>query len=278
MEGSFDGGAIIERRELPPQRPVTVEANSYKTRGEPTAITIEGVTSQWHSLKGGKKDGETNTVQEAYEIFYNPELNSWLKTVPPGTEFARWENRLKKSVPIAKAACAVADLPELAEQIKEHELSIRGQRAYGFTSPHIGQSIEHYIKQEHSQDNPEEVLTFINTTYDLAFLQAKRLYENYGYWADDPNPGNILLHAKDDKLHIVLIDFSNKVQIKQLDTKEIPDHIAPPGQKEAVLAQRHARNIEQLRMKFEKQCRIAGGKVLQAGEQTQAPKPVVIQD
>ncbi|MBA3724114.1 MAG: hypothetical protein H0W89_04485 [Candidatus Levybacteria bacterium] len=274
MEGNVDIG-FTERGELPKPSFQTVEANSFRTRGEPLPIEISGITSDWHSVKGGinpKSEGAKNVSAANFEVLYNPETNQWLKIVPPEVTGEKAKKILKKSVKIAKAACIVAGLSEIADEIKEHEVMVRGKKAYGFVSPHMGQSIYHYAKGAlFRQDDKDEVKELVSTVYNIAFQQAVRLYEEYGYWTDDPNPGNILLHAKGDQYHVVLIDFSNNQQDKSVNPDKIPDHIALPGQKDAEVAKRHAKNIEVLRAKFAKQCAISGSSFTGSPEVTSSP-------
>lgn len=262
MEGNVPFGKI-ENGEMITRGLRTVEANSYRTRGEPVPVVINGVTSEWHSLKGGlnpERDSTKNLEHVKYEVLFNPDTNTWLKIVPPEKNSERAKNILKKSVTIARAACVVANLPELADKIEEHEVEIRGKKVYGFESPHMGQSIEYYAKEALRRgDDKSEIKKFISNVYDIALQQAIRLLEEYGYWTDDPNPGNILLHQKDDEYHVLLIDFSNRQQEKSTNPESIPPHVASPDQRDAIVALRHKRNIEVLHQKFIQQCEKTGG-------------------
>lgn len=251
MEGIGEGFSHhTETKERLPITPLTVEANSYRTRGEPVAIDINGITSIWHSVKGGvheeeQKGGETGQ----YEIFYNPETNSWLKTSPPDMNHPKMETRLRKSFPMAQAACVVAGIPEIATQMEEHDLVVRDKKVYGFTTPHMGQSLEHYIKVSRKNQRTPDDLAVIRDIYEIAFAQAKQLYQEHGYWTHDPNPGNIVLHAKDDQYYVVLIDFANRQQEKKVTASRIPDHI-PGHQKEEIIEKRKQQQLDQLRKNF----------------------------
>ena len=126
-----------------------IEANSYRTR-EVIDVAVNGRTEKWHSLKGGvtpkNKDTDSDSGNVSYEIFFNPTTNSWLKIVRPETKksglYERFETRLRKSAQQQRTALEVAGLPKLASQIKDTEVEINGQKVYGFTSPHIGPTLE----------------------------------------------------------------------------------------------------------------------------------------
>lgn len=276
MEGNVDFGQIEHGELLRPSVEI-VEANSYRTRGEPIPITIAGSTSEWHSVKGGinpQSNGPKNIDHTQFEILFNPKTDTWLKIVPTEMKGERSINVLKKSVEIGKAACSVAGLPELADEITEQEVEIQGKKVYGFTSPHFGQSIQHYAKEALKRgDNKDDIREFVGTVYDIAFQQAKRLYEEYGYWTDDPNPGNILLHEKDGQYYVLLIDFSNTQQEKTVNPDRIPAHIAPPDKIAEIVAQRHEKNIADLRHKFAKQCANSGGVYSENGSNSLSISP-----
>jgi hypothetical protein len=154
----------------------------------------------------------------------------------------------------------IAGVPELAEKVEECSVNIRGKDVYGFISPHIGQSMEHYINEASTRtDNQDDVKKFINTVYAIAFDEALQLYEKYGYWMNDPNPGNIILHEKDNQIHVVLIDFATNHQVKIIKPENIPVDRIPPEKRANILEQKRLDHIAFLRANFVKQCKNAGG-------------------
>lgn len=257
----------IEKNEDEEKPTVVVEVNKFKTRGEPLPLDIDGKTEEWHSVKGGLRESKRGIVQSkqgVYEILFNPQTSEWLKAIPEGNGKA--EKHLRKSVIMARDALEVAGLPELAEQIRETNVVIRGKKHYGFISPHLGESVDHYGEASKEKGyNPKEVDELITAVYETAYDQAVQLYARHGHWMDDPNPGNILLHeTPDGDLKVVLIDFANKIQHKSVSPEKIPDKIFPGDTKSAEVRRRHQENIQNLRDKFAKQCKIAGGSLSEA--------------
>ncbi len=246
---------------------VVVEVNKFKTRGEPLSLNINGETADWHSVKGGLRESKRGVVQSkqgGYEILFNPQTSEWLKAIPEGNGKA--EKHLRKSVIMAKDALEVAGLPELTEQIKETSVVIRGKQHYGFISPHLGESVDHYREASKQKGyNPKEVEELITAVYETAYDQAVQLYAKHGHWMDDPNPGNILLHeTPEGDLKVVLIDFANKIQHRSISPDKIPDKIFPGDTKITEVRRRHTENLQVLRDKFAKQCKIAGGSLSEA--------------
>lgn len=205
-----------------------VTANSYTTRRIKT-VNVGGVSGQWHLLKGGmRQDGDITPSPEKpekdikYEILYNPETNTWLKTLPfEGMGLTRFDavtDRLKRSFVHQKRALEVAGLTDLSEQAQEVEVEADGKTVYGFTMPHIGPSLEHIIyhlkgNRNAKEDLPPEALELIKNVYPIAADMAEKLYLEHGTWTSDPNPGNVLLR-RDEKggVHVVLIDFATNMQ------------------------------------------------------------------
>lgn len=216
---------------LPPSRELgqsissttLTEANTYRTKSV-RKLTVEGVEGEWHSVKGGLRAdlerSRTPSEYISYGVLFNPKTQTWLKVVPPEAEGSpdqdRLENILRRSVIQQRIALQLAGLPDLATQVKEVEVEIDGKNVYGFTSPHIGPSLE-YIMYETTKswrgrvDNLDAV-DFFSQAYSIAADQAEKLYLEYGIWTSDPNPGNILLRQGEKGIHVVLIDFSNRLQ------------------------------------------------------------------
>lgn len=200
-----------------------VEVNSYRTR-RVFELTVDGVTSKWHSVKGGvnprverfRTAGET----VPFELLFNPETDTWLKIVSPQTYGTEMQDavveRLKKSRLHQQVALDIAGLSYLSEQVKDVEVEMEGKKVYGFTSPHIGPTLESQIFLETGTRKPDEMSSELSDklayVYSVAANLAEVLYLNHGIWFADPNPGNILLREEPDGLHVVLLDFSNKRQ------------------------------------------------------------------
>lgn len=258
---------------IPPSReigatfmaPVRTEANSYRTRVV-SQLVVDEAQGEWHSLKGGlslDKDRTKTPVESIrFGIFFDPTRNIWLKTVPPETVdtpfYERFEQRLRKSALQQRVALDVAGLPDLKSQVKDVEVEIGGKKVYGFTAPHIGPSLEFMIfrltgHRSGRVTNPDAV-DFLSHVYSIAADQAEKLYLDFGIWMDDPNPGNILLRQDENGTHVVLIDFSNKVQEEENLFTRIPkDKYSPEGYMDKIRS-RLARNIRLLHQKFYKYC------------------------
>lgn len=207
-----------------------IEANTYRTREvldlEICVTTKDGAQittrDKWHSLKGGFSaskiiGGNTKSASITYLILFNPINSQWLKVVPP--EVLQTDNeglaaKLKRSFPISKAALEIAGLPDLSSQLTECRVKFPTKDVYGQIAPHTGPSLEYYIKKKANtvRSTSSNQKSFYSEVYRIAFNQAKRLYLEYGYWTEDPNPGNILLHFRGSSIHVVLIDFSNDKQ------------------------------------------------------------------
>lgn len=197
-----------------------VIANSYKTRAI-IDLVINGKQEAWHSLKGGILEQNKVDYKKlkgiTYLVLYNPESNLWLKMVPPETVQKSTEGlalRLKRSVPAAKKALRIAGLPDIAEQLMNCKIIITGKTVDGFISPHIGPSVDYYLKKLLPKGEQIDVNAkdFLSEVYRIAFNQALRLYLNHNVWVDDPNPGNILMHFDQNNIRVVLIDFANNKQ------------------------------------------------------------------
>lgn len=226
-EAGIDIGApnSNEIREALAVSPIShTEANTYRTRFL-TRFKIDGIESEWHSVKGSidpSKREESSTTPDSlkYGVFYNPDTRAWLKIVPPesiGTSQQEiLETRLRRSALQQKMSLVVSGLPDLANQVKDVEVNTDMGTVYGFTTPNIGPSLESFIfsvaGKRRSNELPKNIIDFLSNAYSMATDQAEKLYLNFGIWMADPNPGNILLRPDENGIHVVLIDFSNKLQ------------------------------------------------------------------
>jgi hypothetical protein len=224
MESSEGIPAPIEVKEKVNHSESFFEANAFKSKGRAT-LEVNGLTGEWHIMKGklspykDQKGNETSTPN--YIVLYNPMSHEWLKIVPPqisgSPSYPILQERLAKSVDIGRKALQIAGLPELADQFQETKVMIRGEEVYGFTSPHIGPSLQYILRSIRSPEgngHTSEDPSFFSQVYEASFDQAARLFLEHGVWTQDPNPGNILLHEKDGKIKVGIIDFSNRIQTR----------------------------------------------------------------
>lgn len=247
----------------------TVEANSYRTRGQPIEVTANGRKGSWHSLKGGlTRTTEHKDLQRSlsYEVLFNPESKEWLKMVPPIAHrldiYGRMADRLKTSAAHERTALEIAGLPRLVDKVEDCELDVKGQETYGFISPHIGPSLEYIIYgltgEKKPRELPEEAKGFFSQVYSIACDQAERLYLHHGIWMADPNPGNILLHEGDRGVHVVLIDFSNSDQVKENTFDHIPASRFSPDEYSRVIRSILGNRLSRLHDLFRQHCRERG--------------------
>lgn len=257
-------GIVPESKELLDPSLAIECANSYGTRGRPYEIVVNGNMEIWHSLKGGKnptKETPLDDINASYEVLWSPATKRWLKLVPPEVKnnlsnYQKLQDRLSLSSTIAKRALEVAGLPHLTDSISECSVEIRGEETSGFTSAHIGPSVQ-YLLERFSESNPipgQEIDTdSFSEIYKIAFDEAAFLYLRYGYWMDDPNPGNIILRDEADGVHVVLIDFSNQAQTEMIDFGIPADKMLPEKYKEK-MDKLLFKNVIRLHDKFAKQC------------------------
>lgn len=251
-----------------------VEVNSYKTRGKPTELIISGQRGSWHSLKGGYNPEKRHSQNIdlggiTFEIFFNPETLTWLKVVPPeSTRVHMLTQRLQTSCDIGRTALTIAGLSDMAHQLRECSIEIddkiSGTRksVYGFTSPHIGPSLEFYykslIKGAPHSNLPRDFQDFILRVYQMTYEQAQRLYHEHGFWTEDPNPGNILLFFGQDGVRPTLIDFATRMQRVSLTNTTNQDPIRRYEHTREKMTKRHT---AVLRQNFEKECSKLGVKL-----------------
>jgi hypothetical protein len=204
-------------------RKIVVDANSYGTRSI-VPIEISGQTRSWHSVKGGIEAGKT-TIGPAYEIFFDPETNEWLKIRAPKSEKGT-STILDRSADIMAASLKLAGFDDLADKIVKCTVGIRGRETNGFISPHVGPSLETLIRmyreakrtmgQAELRGYERDARQFFSNAYAAALDQSIRLYLQHGYWTHDANPGNILFRENDQgELKTINIDFVAKLQVRQ---------------------------------------------------------------
>lgn len=246
------------------------EANSYRTKAI-NNLTVDGTQGEWHSVKGGLRSdqdrgGQTPSEYISYGVLFNPQTRTWLKVVPPeaigNPNQEKLEKTLRKSVDQQRAALQVTGLPDLAGQIREVEVDMDGKKVYGFTSPHIGPSLEYILYKTTKSwrgrvKNPDAV-DFFSQVYSMAADQAERLYLEFGIWTSDPNPGNILLRQDENGIHVVLIDFSNRLQeYEYLYQRVSREKYGPEGYINKIKSLLQT-NVRQLHRRFYQYCEKRG--------------------
>lgn len=240
----------LEIRELISKPQPIIEANTYRTR-EIMSLSVNGQLGTWHSLKGGIKQGLGK--RGTYEVLYNPSESSWLKMVPLNEQSKEnLTNRLRRSVEIQKAAFQVAGMSEYSQQVEECQITSGEVSTYGFKMRHIGPSVE-YILERLKHEDPsviEKGKKFLSEVYHVAFIHAAILYKKYGYWAEDPNPGNVIIHESQEGMQVALIDFSNKTTMRDNGSKARPTGINPKDTLQ--------HGLNDLYRLFEAQCKLHG--------------------
>lgn len=77
--------------------------------------------------------------------------------------------------------------------------------------PHLGKTVEAILRDELQQTETHEekdnLIDILSQSYYYAWIFAKTLLIDEGWWFDDPNPGNIVC---DNPQQPVMIDFTNK--------------------------------------------------------------------
>ncbi|MBI2621824.1 MAG: hypothetical protein HYW63_04260 [Candidatus Levybacteria bacterium] len=256
------------------ERPLTgftrTEANSYRTKAI-NNLTVDSTQGEWHSVKGGLRPDQdrSRTPSEyiSYGVLFNPQTRTWLKVVPPEVtdtpDQEKLEKTLRRSVDQQRAALQVAGLPDLASQIREVEVvDMDGKKVYGFTSPHIGPSLEYILykttKSWRGRVKNPDAADFFSQVYSMAADQAERLYLEFGIWTSDPSPGNILLRQDENGIHVVLIDFSNRLQeYEYLYQRVSKERYGPEGYINKIKSLLQT-NVRQLHRRFYQYCEKRG--------------------
>lgn len=224
-----------------------VEVNTYASRGKRTLLHGSGgIQREWFSVKGGV--GETKKINAHdtpnYEIMYNPQRSEWLKTLPILTREQRaaipdhlnqLQQQLQIGVTIQKRAMELADLGNLASTLRLETITLPDNtQQLAFISPHFGDSLEYvFIQTLDGKRKPEKIKPTIlredvkkwaQRIYQTTFHDAIALYLHHGYWTQDPNPGNILLHRRQqgnsNEIFPFLIDFTNSRQKIDVPTQK----------------------------------------------------------
>lgn len=234
----------------------SITANSFNQRGAPLELEVNGEKDLWYSLKGGIDQSKSllgvKKDDISYEIFLNPDKRLWLKVVPPESltddHNPVLENRLKLAINIGREAMNIAQLPEFADQYQELLVNIRGKDVLGFLSPHIGPTVKYCLDsalQSKDHEVVADAVSFLSDVYEIGYEQASYLFLEHEYWMEDPNPGNIVIHEKDNRLYVALIDFATAQPIRPY--KQIPY--------EHTKEKRQIRDLEILHMRFAKNCK-----------------------
>lgn len=166
---------------------------------------INGYTSkeraQLHIENGHEVDGDWDLMKrgDAFHLYFSSEENMWLK-VPQNQQSVI---RISRSLTAQKDALVLAQLVPESERVRQ--VAVLPAATPSLLAPHLGVTIEAQLKAM----DPESDLTRhddLSNLYYLAWLQANALLVEFGWWFDDPNPGNIVCSRL---MQPVLIDFSN---------------------------------------------------------------------
>ncbi len=221
-----------------------VNVNTYKTR-RTHQLEVNGENGIWHSVKGGVEAGPVGI----YEILFNPDTNEWLKIVPPLVRNkTKMENLLRKSADISRDILRLSNMHSFAHSVRDVDVSTPYAHTYGYTSPHLGPTVEFMVNQIYAIPTEEraEAKNFISDIYCSSFRLASRAYLEKGIWISDPNPGNVLVNIDGQNVaRVTLIDFTSTPQFK--------DHGLLTGRGKDEARARVRKNVSQLFDKFRKQ-------------------------
>ncbi len=212
-----------------------VEINGYITRTR-QPLEINGKWAMWHSVKGGINEDKKDK-KASYEILYNPDgpdkIGEWLKMVPFGARNAEGlENRLRDAAVVGREVLEKSGLTYHAVKLQECMIKTKeGATTYGFTTPHIGPTEEHILKEMHTYEPDESRIAqeFVERMHATSFKLAAWLYLKHGLWVGDSNPGNIIACFNGHKVISSFIDFASRpnkayngnVLIKTLDETDV---------------------------------------------------------
>ena len=168
-------------------------------------ITINGYTSKTQKIirlgHGNREESCWNLMKkDAFSIYYSQEEKKWLKVPRNG----KYEKRISNSLLPQRAALEVAGL--VSEKNNTELVSVLPEGTISLLLPHLGITIEAELKNMNKSSDRDRVVDKASELYYIAWLQAKALLLDYGWWFDDPNPGNIIRNKSGTP---VLIDFSN---------------------------------------------------------------------
>lgn len=269
---------VLDRKpELPSTQPIErVEVNTYKGRSL-VEITVGGQKQEWFSVKGGVSESKEFRSHDtpSYEIFYNPQTHSWMKTLPILTadqkatipnHLEQLDLQLRLSVDMQRKAMELAGVGHLAHPLRLDTIALPdGTQQIAFVSPHLGDSLEYgFIQSLPNKKKPErikystlrdDVKAWARNIYHVVFQDAVALYLRYDYWTEDPNPGNILFHRRGEgdtaENFPFLIDFANRRQHIDIPTKKPNESTIDYRDR---LRKHYITHLEQLTEVFRKTC------------------------
>ncbi len=206
------------------QLPDKVNANMFRTKRKVQAEHSELTeANNWHLVKGGlnsSKSESVNPPSAALAILFNPVTLEWIKALPPNVPLQKdQDKRIKNEVMIIRASLEISGLSKLQNHVKELEnLFLDGHPVFGFLTPHFGPSLDALLYQvdNGSYNVTEKQLTaeISGYIYNQAFEHACQLCLKYGFWVQDPNPGNVIISYENGMFNdALLIDFASGRQI-----------------------------------------------------------------
>jgi len=201
-----------------------IKINGFKTRTR-QLLEINGCKQLWHSVKGGVEEDKKGDKKASFEILYNPDnsenhekTGEWLKMVPFGARNAEGlENRLRDAAVVGREVLEKSGLTYHAIRFQESMVKTKeGDVTYGFTTPHIGPTEEHILKEMYTYEPDESRIAqeFVERMHATSFKLAAWLYLEHGLWVEDPNPGNIIANFSGQKVIVSFIDFASRYNRK----------------------------------------------------------------
>ncbi len=256
-----------------------VEVNTFRRRKTLT-LRMNGRQQEWFSVKGGASEKKfAPNATPTYEICYNPVTGEWLKMLPALTPEQRatipihleqLDKQLRLGVTMQKRAMELAGVGHLAHQLRLETVTLPdGAEQIAFISPHFGDSLEYcFIESLPGRKKPEkitfhtlhdDVKAWAQKVYHAVFQDAVALYLRYGYWTEDPNPGNILFHrvGKGDtsEMFPFLIDLTSSRQHIEVPTRKPNESTSDYSKR---LYEHYNTHIGELSAKFGKKCKTWG--------------------
>ena len=165
-----------------------------------------------------------------YLILRIPETQEWIKAA--GTQGL--SSRIAHCADAISVSCRLNDLGKISNRIEISKIHYSGSELTAFCMPHIGPTIEYILIQN---EGNSEIIGWLSSVYHAALAHALAVFNQSGYFLEDPNPGNIVLKIFRDVVATILIDFSSKRSRREVSTKN-----------ERILKDRFTRQMERNRI------------------------------
>lgn len=167
--------------------------NGY-TGGQTMQVNISNECLGLTRVKGSIKKG-------TFCVLYNPETMEWYKVGGNSGMKHKIDNELYGM----SCSLKLNSLNDLTSKLLIVEPSIDSVCLPAIRSPHFGPTVECLQRR-----GDRELSLYLFSVYEVAYLHAMEMLNDYGIWIDDPNPGNIVLHRKgDSNIDVMFIDFTS---------------------------------------------------------------------